>query len=208
MRKIVLMKVMVLVFLVSVLAGGCAYTLRYSVTSRLTPGESTHEGERTFYLKRQSAIQKTGRGQETATVHETGTIAEILEKALIDLGWRTVPDSEAKFIVGIDAFSEKKKEWGGPLFDTVFAEIRPDFGGRLVPQRRQYYIHYIDIRVSPDREIEGPVWTCRIRTNPVEQDLVTLGRHMIPAALRYYPEEGSWELQQNVYLHSRRDEAD
>ena len=200
MMKIAQMEAAVLLLVFTVLAGGCAYTLRYSVETRIKQAENAREGDRSFYMKKE---QVTG---ELVGLRETEKVSDILEKALMDLGWRKEAADKASFKVGIEAFSEKKKELEDPLLDTVFAGIHPGSGGRIFPGGRLYYTHHIEINISPVEGMEGPVWICRISTKKVGQDLLSLGTHMIPSALSYYPEEGSWELKQNVYLHMKRDE--
>lgn len=192
MRKISYFKLLLLLIFPAVLAWGCTYMLRYKVSASLSPQTSADVAERTFHMEADGGAE------------QEAEIFDIVEETLTMMGWTVTPEGEASYRVTVDTVTEQHKRWEERLFDWVLIGIGPSTDGKPIGRRENYQIHNIEIGVFSNQGIQRSKWTCNIRTKPVAQDLVTLGRHIIPTALGYFPEEGSWELQQNVYLHSEK----
>jgi hypothetical protein len=189
MRKSIYCILLLSLFFPLLLAWGCAYTLRYTILTSVPAGKSVEEDGVTYHLERD--------GEDT----ERTAIGTIVEESLSSLGWITAPREKASHIVTLDTETEEYKMYDERLFAQMFLRIGMYPGNRPSMRGEKYYIHNIEISIFSNHGGQQSYWTCDIRTKPVRQDLITLGRHIIPTALRHYPKEGRWELQENVHLH-------
>jgi len=171
-----------------VVTGGCAYTLRYTITSRAPQLAAEEFLGKTYFLEGGSGPEDPLHG--------------ILRETLSDFGWGEAPKGVAVHIVRLNGYSEEYREEESLIITEALSGIRPYDGREYERRRSRRFIHTMVLHIYPAAGADSPGWNAVINTKPVQQRLLTVAKYMIPEALSYYPREGIWELRQDVYLHA------
>jgi hypothetical protein len=168
--------------------GGCAYQLRYTISSENNNISETAAAQKTF------AVEKIN---DTST---ESALSDIVAKSLEQNGWKKVPVKDALYIFTVSYKTEKRQE---P--DEFW--LMKIFGGRggipympHAPLVQPYTYHTIEIKAYGHNHTY--IWSSKSKTRAVLQDIETLAKHIIPKAISLFPKQGYWEIVDEVYLHT------
>ena len=172
-------------------AFGCAYTLKYAISTSLEPQTSVAESSNTFAIKSEL---KRGRAQFPTEKKLLG----ILSQCLLDSGWSAAPQEDAAFVFTVE-------------FKRPFPVIYPEIGFTPYPGRGtvtegdpKYYTgtssgeYFIEITASAQGGERRYVWSAAITAVSSATNLFDLAKFTIPKAVSRFPESGYWELKEKV----------
>jgi hypothetical protein len=178
----------ILIMLPLLFIGGCAYQLRYTISSENSNISEAAMAPKTF------AVEKTnGTSTESA-------LLDIVTRSLERNGWNRAPEKDALYIFTVSYKTEKRQEPDEFWLMKVFGGKNSLAFGKHPPQRRTYLYQYIEIKAYGDNR--KYIWTSSSKTGPVLQDIETLAKHIIPEAVSLFPKKGYWEIEDEVYLHT------
>jgi hypothetical protein len=184
-------------------APGCVYYLHYTVES----SQHEHLGgapvSKTFALSFPPAAPPPVGSYDRDRANQEGLLS-ILSRSLTEAGWQRVPASEAAYIFSVDFLTGDRTisgevEFRVPSYRFGYPGLHPmpdafREEGRSSPA-------YISIEAArPGRE-NSFVWAAECTIPTGNQDIVSLGSHIIPFAVSKFPEEGAWSMRQKVRLH-------
>jgi hypothetical protein len=183
-------------------APGCAYYLRYIVESSQLEHLGGAALSKTFALSFPPAPLPVG-SYDRDRANKEGLLS-ILSRSLTEAGWERVSASEAAYIFSVDFLTGDRTisgevEFRVPSYRFGYPGLQPmpdafREEGRLSPA-------YISIEAArPGRE-NSFVWAAECTIPTGNQDIVSLGSHIIPFAVSKFPEEGAWSMRQKVRLH-------
>ena len=183
-------------------APGCAYYLRYAVESSQREHLGGTPVSKTFAISFSPAPLPVG-SYDRDRANQEGLLS-ILSRSLTEAGWERVPASEAEYLFSVDfrtgdqtisgevTFRVPSYRFGYPGLYPMPDAFREE--GRSSPA-------YIWIEAArPGRE-DLFVWEAECTIPSGNQDIVSLGSHIIPFAVSKFPEEGAWGMRQKVRLH-------
>lgn len=174
---------------------GCAYHLRYSVSTMRSESASFGVGGKTFALQ-----TKQGRNYENSVIEEE--LLYLIEQSLLQDGWQRVSTLNAAYIFSVD-FKPKKRLVSGELHFGAFSGKKGGvrIGGGVNFGGREYSEVHILIIADASENRGTYVWSAECITRKTNQEVTALARHIIPFALAQFPEEGRWEKKEKVKLH-------
>jgi hypothetical protein len=168
--------------------GGCAYQLRYTISSENSNISGTATAPKTF------AVEKIN---DTST---ESALLDIVTKSLEQNGWNKTPEKDALYIFTVSYKTEKRQEPDEFWLMKVFGGKNSLAFGKHTPQRRTYLYQYIELKAYSDNR--SYIWSSSSKTGPVLQDIETLAKHIIPKAISLFPKQGYWEIVDEVNLHT------
>ena len=179
---------------------GCAYTLRYTISSSQKNHFKSAGSEKTFAVE-----NKIGTGEKGFFTESE--LLEMIAKSLRDLGWERAEKKDADYIFSVEFETEKDRDEEAFGFGVLFGAGSGFFisSGFSTGERNLYRQHIRIIAVS-DSKGEEYSWVAETTTARVNQKITTLAKHIIPDALSRFPEEGSWEVKEKVHLHGKEKE--
>jgi hypothetical protein len=180
-------KIILIIFLL-LFVSSCTYHLRYTITSEGRPLSSKAFFEKTY------AVEKK---DDSLKEYE---LLKTLTQSLELNGWNKVPNDEAQYIFTVSFETEKREEIDEFWLMRVFGGSGRFLYRTTSPRRHTYSYHYLEIEVSSSNRLH--TWSSKIKTGPVLQEIETVANHIIPKAIALFPEEGNWEIEDDVYLHT------
>lgn len=191
-----------LFFVMIILLGtsGCAYTLRYTISSSHSNFFKSTVKEKTFAVEK-----KIGAGKRYFFTESD--LLEIVAGSLSDLGWEQTEKNDADYIFSVEFETEKDRNEGELGFGVLFGVgsgffISSDF----LTSERDLYRQSIRIIAISNLKNEKYTWVAETTTARVNQKITTLAKHIIPNALSRFPEEGYWEVKEKVHLYGKSKE--
>jgi hypothetical protein len=184
-------------FLCFVLMGalGCAYTLKYTITSSIEPQTNAPVALKTFAVK-----SKVKRGRAEFSMERK--LLGILSQNLLDSGWSTALEGDATYLFTVD-------------FKRPYPLIYPEIAFTPYPGRGydtegdpKYYSgtrsdeYFITITADAQGVERQYVWSVAITTVSAATNLLELARFTVPKAISRFPESGHWELREKVLPRS------
>jgi hypothetical protein len=170
---------------------GCAYTLKYVISSEVEPQAYIASTPKTFAVK-----NELKRGKAQFPMEKK--LLRILSRSFIDMGWSPVAERDAAFVFTV-------------RFKRPFPEIYPEIGFTPYPGRGydtegdpKYYTgaHSDEYSITITAKSQGMerqyIWSVTITAVSSATNLLELARFTIPEAISRFPETGYWELREKV----------
>ena len=181
---------------------GCAYRLRYSVQAQGSPAEE----KKTFALETHPEPPSFTSFDRNVSIEED--LLEVVEQSLLELGWGLVPREEASYVFAVYFETDDRPIKGEVAFSVGVPINKPGYRGVSfdfppMQEQGQYNPAYIWITVSELGHDQTHSWIAECTARSGNQNVVSLGRHMIPFALSKFPEEGVWSRDEKVHLHQK-----
>jgi hypothetical protein len=178
---------------------GCAYQLRYSVSTMRSESVSFGVGGKTFALQ-----TKQGRNSANYAVEEE--LLYLIEQSLLLDGWQRVSRLNAAYVFSVD-FKPKRRLVSGELQFGAFPGKKTGvrIGSEVTFGGREYSEVHILIMADASENRGAYVWSAECITRKTNQEVTALAKHIIPFALAQFPEEGRWEKKEKVKLHKSID---
>jgi hypothetical protein len=195
MKNLWLLFIILLILILTM--NGCAYTLRYTITSSQDDGFTPPVETRTFAVENKIRSGKRGLSIETE-------LLEIVTRSLSDLGWKQVDKTDAAYIFNVDFETDQNHSNIRFGFGTFFgARNGFFFSSSISTGENEFAMQYMSITARSQFRGESYSWVAETTTGRVNQRITTLARHIIPTALSHFPEEGFWEIKEKVRLHEK-----
>ena len=166
----------------------CTYHLRYTISS-----EGRQISDKVF-IEKTYAVEKN---EDSLTEYK---LLKTLTQSLELNGWSKVPKDEARYIFMVSFETEKRKEIDEFWMMRIFGGSDRFLYRKSALQKRTYSYHILEIVAYSSNR--SHTWSSKIKTGPVLQEIETLAKHIIPKAISLFPEEGYWEIEDEVYLHA------
>jgi len=173
---------------------GCAYTLRYTISSSQSRQMQPPVRKHTF------AVENKIRAGKKSFFTESDLL-EIVKESLIEMEWEQVDKEYAEYIFSVEFETQRDRNGIEFGFGTSFGVGSGFFiSSNFSTGRRDLYRQRLSI-IAVSNLQEEYAWIAETTTSRVNQKITTLAEHIIPEALSHFPEEGYWEVKDKVRLY-------
>lgn len=187
-RSIYIFTGVVMLFFV---ATGCAYHLKYTVSSKGAAVSAAAPAVATFTVEQKPGGRKMNRYVENDLI-------DLTRKSLLTRGWKEAPQAEADYTFQVSYTLVTDEQ--------VFRHVQYLYGpGKgMYSRNRNPHFFTSTIVMSVQEHGNGTVWTGTGKITQTSDNILLVADYIVSSLVSHFPEQGRWKINKKIHLYGSR----